>query len=82
VVERQRQNEASVHRPAKEFTDNRKRVREWSQYYSTLNKPAECLENAAIYAVANLCQPILTIEFLKERRQIGVEPAYVQQSVI
>ena len=26
--------------------------------------PAECLENAAVYDVANLCQSILTIEFL------------------
>ena len=28
----------------------------------------ECLENAAVYVVANLCQPILTIEFLEEKR--------------
>jgi len=36
VVEWQRQNEASVHRPAKEFANDRKRVREWCQCYSTL----------------------------------------------
>jgi len=28
------------------------------------DKPVEYLENAAVYAVANLCQSILTIEFL------------------
>ena len=28
------------------------------------DKPAECLEIAAVYAVANLCQSILTIKFL------------------
>jgi len=36
-------NEASVHRPAKEFANDRKRVCEWCQCYSTL-KAAECLE--------------------------------------
>ena len=29
------------------------------------DKPAECLENTAIYAVANLC---LTIKFLEDKR--------------
>ena len=43
------QNKASVHRPAKEFANDRKHVREWRQ-------PMECVENAAFYAVANLCQ--------------------------
>ena len=58
VVEWQHKNEAGVHRTAKEFAVNRKRVREC---YSTLNKkPVECLENAAIYAVTNLSQSILT----------------------
>ena len=60
VVEWQCQNEASVHGTAKEFTDDRKRVCEWCQRYSTLK---ECLENTAVYTVANLCQSILTIEF-------------------
>ena len=32
------------------------------------DKPAECLENAAIYAVANLWQSILTIKFLEDKR--------------
>jgi len=36
VVEWQRQNEASVHGTAEKFTDDRKRVREWCQCYSTL----------------------------------------------
>ena len=57
-------NEASVHRPVKEFTSDRKCVREWHQ-------PTECLENTAIYAVANLCQLILTIEFLEDKRSEG-----------
>ena len=64
VVEWQRQNEASVHRPAKEFANDHKRVRKWRQ-------PMECLENAAVYAVANLCQSILTIEFLEDKRSEG-----------
>jgi len=36
VVEWQRQNEASIHRPVKEFANDRKRVHEWYQRYSTL----------------------------------------------
>jgi len=31
----------------------------------------ECLENAAVYAVANLCQSILTIEFPEDERSEG-----------
>jgi len=31
----------------------------------------ECLENAAVYAVANLYQSILTIEFLEDKRSEG-----------
>jgi len=34
-------------------------------------KPAECLGNAAVYAVANLCQSILTVEFLEDERSEG-----------
>ena len=72
MVEWQCQNEASVHRLAKEFANNNKRVREWCQCYSTLkDKPAECLENTAVYTVANLCQSILTIEFLEDKRSEG-----------
>jgi len=69
VLEWQCQNEASVHRSAKEFADDHKCVREWCQCYK--DKPMECLENAAIYAVTNLCQSILTIEFLEEKRSKG-----------
>ena len=36
MVEWQHQNEASIHRPVKEFADDRKCVREWCQCYSTL----------------------------------------------
>jgi len=36
------------------------------------DKPADCLENAAVYAVANLCQSILTIEFLEDKRSEGM----------
>ena len=59
-------NETSVRRTAKEFAVNRKCVREWCQSATAhwKDKPAECLENAAVYAVANLCQSILTIEIL------------------
>jgi len=72
VVERQRQNEASVHRPAKEFANDCKRVREWRQ-------PAEYLENAAVYAVANLCQSILIVEFLEDKRSEGGSRAVSNQ---
>jgi len=34
-------------------------------------KSAECLENTAVYAVANLCQSILTTEFLEDERSEG-----------
>ena len=63
----QRKKEANVDRRAKEFAIDRKRVREWCQSATAhwKDKPAECLENAAVYAVANLCQSILTIEFLE-----------------
>ena len=62
----QRKNGASVHRTAKEFAVDRWCVREWCQSATAhwKDKPAEYLENAAVYAVANLCQSILTIEFL------------------
>jgi len=32
------------------------------------DEPVECLENVTVYAVANLCQLILTIEFLEDKR--------------
>ena len=38
VVEWQRQNEASVRRPAKEFTDDRNLVHKWCQCYSALEQ--------------------------------------------
>ena len=31
----------------------------------------ECLENATVYTVANLCQWILTIKFLEDERNEG-----------
>ena len=72
VVEWQHQNEANIHRPAEEFTDDRSvstsggsAIAHWK------DKPGECLENAAIYAVANLCQLILTIEFVEYKRSEG-----------
>ena len=34
-------------------------------------KPVECLENTAVYAMANLCQSILTIKFLEDKRSEG-----------
>ena len=76
IVELQCQNESSVHRPAKEFADDRKRVREWCQCYSTLKGQTRgVLGKRRLYAVTNLCQSILTIKFLKDekRRQISVK---------
>ena len=35
------------------------------------DKPMECLENAIVYAVANLCQSIFTIKFLEDERNEG-----------
>ena len=48
------------------------------------DKPAECLENAAIYTVANLCQLILSIKFLEDKRSEGrsVSNQLLQRSVI
>jgi len=62
----QRKNKASIHRTVKEFAVDRKHVREWCQSATAhwKDKPAECLENAAVHAVANLYQSILTIKFL------------------
>ena len=59
-------------RTAKEFANNRKRVCEWYQCYSTLKgQTREVLGNAAVYAVqVNLCQWILT-EFLEDERSEG-----------
>ena len=72
VVEWQCQNKACVHRPAKEFGNDRKRVREWRQ-------PAECLENAAIYAVANLSVNLdhRVSGGQEKQRQISVKPTSV-----
>ena len=74
VVEWQHKNEASVHRPAKEFADDRSQV--CPRVVSMLlahwkDKPAECLENAAVYTVAYLCHAILTIEFLEDKKSEG-----------
>ena len=70
----QRKNEASIHRTAKEFAVHvrdslvsrplESGVNQQRQHIFRKDKPAECLENAAVYAVANLCQSILTIKFL------------------
>ena len=35
------------------------------------DKPTECLDNAAVYAVANLCLSILTMKFLEDERSEG-----------
>ena len=76
-MEWQCKNEASVHRTAKGI---RRRSQACSQVTSILpqiincnatahwkDKPVECLENAAIYAVANCCQSILTTRYLHTR---------------
>ena len=52
VVERQHENEASVHRTAKEFTVDRKSV--VSATVHLKDQPAECLENTAVYTVASV----------------------------
>jgi len=74
VVEWQPKNEASVHRPAKEFTNNQSQA--CPRVVSMLlahrkDKPAECLENATVYVVAYLCEAILTVEFLEDERSEG-----------
>ena len=72
MVEWQCQDKASIHRKAKEFADDRKRVHEWCQYYSTLKGQTRgVLGNATVFAVANLCKSILTIEFLEDERSEG-----------
>jgi len=81
VVEWQCQNEASVHKPVKEFADNRKCVREWCQCYSTL-KGQTCgvlgkrrrLRCGHPFSV-NLDRQVSGGQ--EKRRQIGVEPASV-----
>jgi len=69
----QRKNEASVHRTTKEFAIDRKCVCEWCQSATAhwKDKPADCLEKAAVYALANLCQSILAIQFLEDKRNDG-----------
>ena len=67
-VQGQRKNEASVHGTAKEFAVNSLACpRVVSISNSTLKGQTRgMLGNATVYAVANLCQSILTIEFLNE----------------
>ena len=52
--------EATVHRTAKKFAVDRKHVREWCQSATAHHVKGQ---TCAVYAVANLCQSILTIEF-------------------
>ena len=81
VVDWQRQNEASVHRPVKEFADDRKRVREWCRCYSTLKGQTR----GVLGKRRRLrCGQPLSVDLdhrvsggQEKRRQIGVEPASV-----
>ena len=69
VVEWQCQNEASVHRPAKEFADDRNHAASGVNAMANWkDKPVERLENSAVYVVAKLWQSILTTEFLEGKR--------------
>ena len=81
MEERQRKNEASVHRTAKEFTVNRKSVHEC---YSTMKGQTECLENATVYAVASLCQLILTKRYLSfwRTRETMADPSPVSNQLL
>ena len=80
VVEWQCQNKASVHRTAEEFADDRKRVREWCQCYSTLKGQTR----GVLGKHRRLCcgQP-LSVDLdhrvsggQEKRRPIRVEPAF------
>ena len=81
MVEWQHQNEASIHRPVKEFADDRKRVREWCQCYSTLKGQTR----GVLGKRRRLrCGQPLSVDLdhrvsggQEKRRQIGVEPASV-----
>jgi len=52
---------------------DRKCVHKWGQCYSTLKgqTQGEVLRNTAVYAVANLCQSILTMKFLEDKKSKG-----------
>ena len=71
VVEWQRQNEASVHRTAEKFTDDRKRVREWCRCYSTLKGQTRGVLGKHHRLRCGQPLSIMTIEFLKDKRSEG-----------
>ena len=83
MVEWQRQNEASVHRTAEKFADDRKRVREWCQCYSTLEGQTRgVLGKHRRLRYVHLCQSILTIEFLEDKKSEGRSLSNQPRSVI
>ena len=75
------QNEASIQRPAKEFTDDHKRVREWCQCYSILKAQTRGMLGKCCCL---RCDRPLSVDLdhrvsggQEKRRQIDVEPACV-----
>ena len=84
-VEWQRQNKASVHRTAKEFADDRKRVCEWCQCYSTLKG-----QTRGVLGKRHRlrCGQPLSVDIdhrvsgEEKRRPIGVEPASATSVII
>ena len=81
VVEWQHQNEASVHRIAGKFTNDRNRVREWCQCYSTLRGQTRgvlgkrCRLRCGQHLSVNLDHRVSGEQV--KRRPIAVEPATV-----
>ena len=74
-MEWQRQNKASVHRTAKEFADDRKRVCEWCQCYSTLKGQTRGVLGKR--RCLHCGQPPSVSGGQEKRRQISVELASV-----
>jgi len=80
MVEWQCRNEASVHTQAKEFADDRKRVREWCQCYSTLKGQTHGMlgKRRRLRCGQPLSVNLDRVSGGQEKqRQIGVEPASV-----
>jgi len=71
VVEWQRQNEASICGKAEKFANDRKRVREWCQCYSTLKGQTHGVLGKGRRLRCGQLLSILTIEFLEDKRSEG-----------
>ena len=82
-MEWQRKNKASIHRTAKEFAIDHKWVCEWCQCYSTLiGQTGGVLGKLPFYAVANLCQSMLTTRYSSFwRMREAEEGVYLQDKM-